>query len=53
MRANVSDADLERSSTDSTHSRRSHRAWRLFGEDAFDNRDDAMSQNPSQQPAGV
>jgi hypothetical protein len=28
-------------------------AWRLFAEDAFDNRDDAMSQNRSQERAGA
>ncbi len=28
-------------------------AWPLFAEDAFDDRDDAKSQNLSQQPAGV
>ncbi len=35
------------------HSLHARRAWRLFAEDAFDNRDDAMSQNPSRQPAGA
>ncbi len=49
----VPGADRERSSTDSMHSLNSRRTWRLFGEDVFDNRDDAMSQNPSQQPSDV